>query len=367
MDRKDLPFALVFSRPVPDAYREGYRPFDAVAAASGMLGRGAGTRLRPRVLIVAIEGDAIADAVGTELVRRGVATARFDVDRLNDGSSLAFQGDDRGLQGELVLPAGTVSLADVRSVLFRWRPGAGTLPADGVEAFKRSESAQAVQGLEALLRGAFWLDRPPAVSASGSKLEHLRRASALGFRIPRTLVTNQPGAARAFLRSCPSAVVKAFSWLWDDDLSGRRVIYTHRLRPEDEGRLDLVANAPCIFQEEVPRSVEARVTVVGQRVFAAAIQAADPAGPVDWRDPSCDLSYRPHELPREVVERCLGLTRELGLSFATLDLIETPAGEHVFLDFNPFGNWLHVESRTGLPITAAVADLLLKGSSEDRG
>lgn len=358
MDRKDLPFALLFSQPVPDTYREGYRPFDAVAAASGMFGRTAGTVLCPHVLIVAMEGDAIADAVGAELVRRGVATARFDVDHLNESSWLAFRGGDQGFQGELVLPAGTVSLAAVRSVFFRWRTGPGARSADGFEGFKRSESAEAVEGLEALLRGAFWLDRPPAVSASGSKLEHLRRASALGFRIPQTLVTNQPDAARAFLRSCPRAVVKAFSWLWDDDVSGRRVLYTHRLRPGDEEHLDLVANAPCIFQEEVPRRVEVRVTVVGQRVFAAAIRAADPTGPVDWRDPSCGLSYQPHELPPEVVDRCLRLTREPGLSFATLDLIETPAGEHVFLDFNVFGNWLHVESRTGLPITAAVADLL---------
>lgn len=361
---KNFPFALVFSQPVPEVYRNrAEQPFDAVSAAGELFVVPEGDYRRPAVLIVAATGDAVADTVGAELVRRGVATSRFRPDTLNRGSALAFWSDEQGVRGELLLPFGAVSLDAVRSVFFRWRRTGGAPAGSGVESFRRSESAAALEGLESVLHESFWLDWPTALSASGSKLEHLRRAATLGFAVPRTLVTNRSDTARSFLRTCSSAVVKAFSWLWDGD-AGRRVIYTHRLRPEDEAWLNLVDNTPCIFQEEVPRRVELRVTVVGGQVFAAAIRAENPGELVDWRDLSLGLRYQPRELPDEVRERCLRLARESGVRFATLDLIETPSGEHVFLDFNVLGNWLHVEGATGLPITAAVADLLESAGAE---
>jgi hypothetical protein len=48
----------------------------------------------------------------------------------------------------------------------------------------------------------------------------------------------------------------------------------------------------------------------------------------------------------------------LGLAYAAIDLRRTGAGEHVFLDLNPSGQWLAWERRAGLPITDAVARLL---------
>jgi hypothetical protein len=41
-----------------------------------------------------------------------------------------------------------------------------------------------------------------------------------------------------------------------------------------------------------------------------------------------------------------------------LDFIVTPEGQHVFLEVNPAGQYMWVESKTGLPITAALVDAL---------
>ncbi len=44
---------------------------------------------------------------------------------------------------------------------------------------------------------------------------------------------------------------------------------------------------------------------------------------------------------------------------ATLDIIVTPDDEYVFLECNADGAWLGVEERTGMKISAAVAELLM--------
>ena len=49
---------------------------------------------------------------------------------------------------------------------------------------------------------------------------------------------------------------------------------------------------------------------------------------------------------------------DLGLVFGAVDLICTPAGEHVFLEVNPSGEWGMLERDLGLPISEAIAEAL---------
>jgi D-alanine-D-alanine ligase-like ATP-grasp enzyme len=54
----------------------------------------------------------------------------------------------------------------------------------------------------------------------------------------------------------------------------------------------------------------------------------------------------------------LALLEQLGLPFGTIDMRIDPCGEYQFLEVNPAGQFLWIEIATGLPISAAVADLL---------
>jgi glutathione synthase/RimK-type ligase-like ATP-grasp enzyme len=58
---------------------------------------------------------------------------------------------------------------------------------------------------------------------------------------------------------------------------------------------------------------------------------------------------------------------ELGLVYGAIDLICTPAGEYVFLEVNPGGEWGMLERDLGLPIADAIARALLysKESKEE--
>jgi uncharacterized membrane protein YjfL (UPF0719 family) len=50
---------------------------------------------------------------------------------------------------------------------------------------------------------------------------------------------------------------------------------------------------------------------------------------------------------------------ELWLVFGAINLICTPAGEHVFLEVNPAGDWGMLRRDLNLPISDAIAGVLL--------
>lgn len=57
----------------------------------------------------------------------------------------------------------------------------------------------------------------------------------------------------------------------------------------------------------------------------------------------------------------LALMKRFGLTFGAFDFAVTPAGQWVMFECNPAGQWAWIQDRTGLPICAAIADLLAEG------
>ena len=81
-----------------------------------------------------------------------------------------------------------------------------------------------------------------------------------------------------------------------------------------------------ILQAEVPKRLELRVTVVGDRVLAVAIHSQEnPRTSLDWRryDDRATRHERV-ELPDDVAERCRAWCRLEGLRYAAFDLVLTP-------------------------------------------
>ena len=56
--------------------------------------------------------------------------------------------------------------------------------------------------------------------------------------------------------------------------------------------------------------------------------------------------------------------KDLGLCFGAIDMILTPKNEYVFLEVNPNGQWGWIEELTRVPISSAVANLLIKAGSD---
>jgi hypothetical protein len=251
----------------------------------------------------------------------------------------------------------------IRSALYRTpqSPKASDRVLDpNLRSWIQKEAATCLSGLWSAAPW-FWVSHPQRIIEGQYKPCHLRRAVELGFTIPRTLISNDPDQILSFVDSCGGCVISK-PLLHGTLQRGekRYAIYTRMLRPPDVARLRRTAFAPVIFQEYVPKWLELRVTVVGDRCFAAAIHSQQsPRSRVDWRRYDFEHTpYVPYRLPQDVRELCIALVRDLGLQYGALDLILRPDGSFVFLEINPVGQWGWVEFLTGLPISRALADLL---------
>jgi glutathione synthase/RimK-type ligase-like ATP-grasp enzyme len=192
------------------------------------------------------------------------------------------------------------------------------------------------------------------------QLEVARR---VGLDVPRTLVTNDAQAVRAFWEECSGRVIAKMMTGFAVVEDGRdHVVFTNALAEEDLGALDQLALCPMTFQERLDKALELRVTIVGERVFAASIDSGKlERSRVDWRRAGLELiaDWKPCELPRDVERGLLALMDHFGLNYGAIDVIVTPEGRHVFLEVNPSGEFFWLDRDARLPISEALADVLL--------
>jgi ribosomal protein S6-L-glutamate ligase RimK-like protein len=248
-----------------------------------------------------------------------------------------------------------VDLSSAKSVWWR-RPQVANVSGvsdHNAQVFAAGEWHEAVAGVWQLMP-ARWVNPPAADEVASHKAYQLRVAAELGLRIPRTLMTSDPDRARAFIedQGVGQTIFKTFSCtyqVWRE---------TRPVRDEELRNLDALRLAPVIFQEYIEAEADLRVTVVGDQVFAAAIHAADTEYPFDFRMVLGQAKVEAVELPAPVREKLLRFMRRLGLVYGAIDLRRTSSGEHVFLEINTAGEFLFVEERAGLPVSAALADWL---------
>ena len=104
-----------------------------------------------------------------------------------------------------------------------------------------------------------------------------------------------------------------------------------------------------------------RATVIGDKIFAAKIDSQKAGGgtAIDWR--RYNIPITPHseiKLPNDVCDRIINLHKRIGLIYSAFDFVVTTDGDYVFLETNPYGQWLWIEDLTGLKISKAIVDFL---------
>lgn len=302
-----------------------------------------------------------------ELGDRGASVLRFNTDEFPVSGEVHFSQDDAG--GRLCFRQGGISveLGPQDAVWYRRARWGGKVPMDMDPQLRHG----CLEETEALLRGVlaaapcFVLDPPELVRSRGHKPFQMRLAQSLGLPTPRTLMTNDAGAAREFIAACPGGVVAKMLSAFPvyNDRGEEQVVFTTALTAEHIGKLDSLRYCPMVFQERVPKQVELRVTVIGSRLFAAAIDSQATAGAeVDWRERGVTLlrSWKPYTLPRDIEDKLHRYMGAIGMQYSAIDLIVEPSGRHVFLEANPAGEcfWLQYNS-PNFPLAAALADVLV--------
>lgn len=308
--------------------------------------------------------DAGVERVIAGLRRRGVRVLPVDSATLPLSAELSWGPDPS--QARLRCADGEAELAAIDAVWLRHTHVARAvwdlLDPDYAEPIR----AQMASGLWDLLRclpQALHVDPLDRLQRVPAQVGMLRLARACGLQVPRTLVSNSPDDVAAFLDSLPGAAIRK---MIDSSASkvplarGPGYLPTVRVSPEDRAALQRVALCPMVFQEEVPKAVELRITAVGRRLFTAAVDARGSAkGEVDWRqDPVVVGRFQPWELDAGAAAGVHALLDAVGLQSATVDMVVRPDGEHVFLELNTVSYFDFVEEAAGLPISDALADLL---------
>lgn len=329
-----------------------------------MTERSEATRGHSTVLILSEEFDPTVDKVVEELDRRGVPVFRVDTAWFPESLALDARLDGRSWSGVLRTDERAVELGDLRSIWYR-RPTAFSFSAGMSRAEQEHAGWEAKFGVGGVLASlpALWVNHPSREADAAYKPWQLAVAVQCGLRVPASLVTNCQRAVQTFAERCGGdLIVKALGASAIFEQGGVKVAYTHRLEASDLADLSGVESTAHLFQEWVPKAWEARVTVVGEQIFAVAIEAHSDAARVDWRADFDALSYEVVDVPRGVVRGIARFMKRFDLRYGAFDFGVTPDRDWAFFECNAGGQYGWIEAKTAVPITAAVADLLEKGT-----
>jgi len=70
------------------------------------------------------------------------------------------------------------------------------------------------------------------------------------------------------------------------------------------------------------------------------------------------VPHLPFELPKTIADKCVKLTKKLGLCFGAIDLALIKDGSYIFFEINPNGQWGWLEEKTDLPMRSALLNML---------
>ncbi len=317
------------------------------------------------VLIVTRSGDQHCTPLVVEALRAiGARPWRLDTDRFPTEHRLSLHLGNTVDSMVLDTEDGRLDLHDLEACYYRrFAPGDG-LPSDMPTQYRHAavkETTATLLGMMATLP-CFHLDGYDKVRRAEVKQRQLQVARRVGLDLPDTLTTNDPEAVRAFAADHPRGIVAKMLGSFAIYEEGQeKVVFTSELKAEDLAALDTLRFSPMTFQETVPKALELRVTVVGDRIFSAAIDSQSSAqASVDWLRDGLGLIDRwvPHTIPADLERRILELMDAFDLNYGAMDFILTPEGRYIFLENNPAGEFMWLQKAPGFPIAEALAEVL---------
>lgn len=311
-----------------------------------------------RIGIFGSAGDVQCRAVAREAAALGADTVCIEPDAFERGLPLSMRDGRTFYRGEPVDDLRGFYLRSIPSpyVPTLERDGEWVLYEDWFTTFMhtRERASYFVAWLLQLAhQGATLVNGPHAASVLQYKPFQLHALRSLGARVPRTLISNDPAAIRAFHAEVKDVIYKP--------IMGGAV--TRALDAEALENLDAVTASPVIFQERAPGE-DLRVMLVGEEIVSS-VAIETPSQHLDFRDDPVysegKATYREVPLPEPIQRFCREAARACGLTFAGID-IKHQGDAWVFLELNSSPIYLDVELKLGHPISRAIARRVVEGA-----
>lgn len=231
--------------------------------------------------------------------------------------------------------------------------------------YSRDTITRHIAALRASFPEAYWVSDYYAIQRAENKFWQLQMAHRVGFNVPETVITSDRAIAERFIKKHDNTIVKSLTQT-SPEVTRETVLFSTKINHQHSFDLGGLNLAPAIFQQAINAVTDVRVTVVGDEVFAAAVQdkgIEEWTEIRDWRISQLmgKVKFEPYKLSKSTVEWCIKLVRKLGLVYGAIDLVVDENGKEWFLEINPNGQWAFIEDETGQPIGKAIAELLKTG------
>lgn len=325
------------------------------------------------ILILADESDDSVLMVTNHLRSKAADFIVFDTKKFPSEIKLSIKLDKHQFAGEIFLSNRVISISDI-GVIWNRRihrplispPISNKLLHNWVE----EENYFVLESFLGMINNCAWMNPIfPEEKMRYNKIAQMIIAKNTGLEIPSSIISNMSNTVEEFCDSNISTIIKPLKtgFMYNSE-DGQHILYTTEV-PKDllRNNLDRINICPVFFQEKIEKKVELRIVVVGEKVFACAIDSQSSGiTATDWRQQIYLNKYLPHtiyNLPSDISVKCVRLVKQLGLLSGSIDMILTPDSRYVFLEINQNGQWGWIETLTGMPISEAIADLLIKKSS----
>lgn len=231
------------------------------------------------------------------------------------------------------------------------RPRQPYLPAHLVHthdyAFSQRENRLFFESLsDVVAPQAWWVNPKIAAKRVNSKVLQLRAATQCGMQIPNTLCSNDPIDIRYFIlkHERQGVIYKALSpqcWYEEQVV---KVAYTSKVTFNQLPSNQTLQFTPGIYQQEIPKKYELRITAFGDHLVAVKINSqVHQGGKTDWRAVSRELTIEPYVLPHKLTQQIQLFMRKMHIVFGAFDFIVTPDDSYIFLEVNEQGQFLWAE------------------------
>ncbi len=178
---------------------------------------------------------------------------------------------------------------------------------------------------------AWWINNKEAASRANFKILQLKTASECGITIPTTLCSNDPEEIRLFLlqHEANGIIYKPLS----GEDKQIKIPSVSKITYLDLPTNQSLQRSPRIYQKEIQKQYEVRVTCFGHYLVAAKLNS----------NTNKQLVIEPYVLPDDLEIKIRAFMHELGIVFGVCDFIVTPDHQFIFLEVYEQGQFLWIE------------------------
>jgi glutathione synthase/RimK-type ligase-like ATP-grasp enzyme len=317
------------------------------------------------ILILTEKNDAHANLLIDKLKESQVPFFRLDLDTKSlEKTSITFKNKTWSIRTR----EGRITLDQVKCVWNR-RTFVQLMLDEQDKDYKfniwKNEWNKTLLGIYYYLKDVKWLNYYRKNHKAENKYFQLNVAENLGFEIPDYLLSNDKNEILEFGKKHEKIVLKLLNQDFYKVANEKYVgFYVNIIPYEKLKEFSQSEENPIFLQKYIEKDFEVRYTVVDEEHFVCKIDSQrSEIAKTDWR--RYDLANTPHSIilpPDSIREKVKLLMKKFELAYGALDFIVAKDGTWYFLEINPSGQYLWIEDLTGLKITEAIKNNLIKSN-----